>query len=98
MAHQEGERAHEHSHLAVKRLDPAERIRRGAFLALDEIERAVALDQPRQRREAREAWRQRDRPAAGPAAAMRRREGLVEIEMHAVDAEIARPHAAEQRV
>src|SRR6185437_10174234 len=82
----------------VKRLDAAERICRIAFLALDEIERTVARDQPGQGRKARKARRQRHRPTARPAAAMRRREGLVEIEMHAVYTEIARPHAPQERV
>src|SRR3712207_7949682 len=38
------------------------------------------------------------RPRTGAAAAMRRREGLVQVDVHGVDAEIARPHLADDGV
>ena len=40
----------------------------------------------------------RHRTAARTAAAVRRRERLVQVEVHHVDAEIARPRDAHQRV
>ena len=50
----------------------------------------------------RQEWLQdllhRHRTAAGTAAAVRRRERLVQVEVHHVDAEIARPRDAHQRV
>jgi hypothetical protein len=53
---------------------------------------------PRQRRVGREGAAQDNRPAARAAAAMRRRERLVEIDVHGVDAEIGRTDAADDRV
>ena len=49
-----------------------------------------------------QVWRQRgataDRPRAGAAAAVRRAEALVQVEMHDVEAEVAVPHAPHDRV
>ena len=52
------------------------------------------VQQQRQRRERRQRRGQHHGPGARPAAAMRRREGLVQVDVHGVDAEIARAHAA----
>ena len=48
--------------------------------------------------ERRERLRQHHRPGARPAAAVRRREGLVQVDVHGVDAEVARPHLADDGV
>ena len=52
----------------------------------------------RHRREGRERCGQHHRAGARAAAAMRRREGLVQVDVHGVDAEIAGPHLADDGV
>ena len=52
----------------------------------------------RQRREGRQRRRQHDRPRARPAAAVRRRERLVQVDVHGVDAEIAGSNLADDGV
>ena len=52
----------------------------------------------RHRHERRQRRRQRHRTRTRPAAAMRRRERLVQIDVHGIDAEIARPHLADDGV
>ena len=54
--------------------------------------------QARRRQERLEHLLHRHRTGARTAAAVRRREGLVQIEVHHVDAEIAGPRDADQRV
>ena len=64
-----------------------------------EVEAAVvALLDRRARRERLEDLLVGDRAAAGAAAAVRRREGLVQVELHDVDAEVARSRPPHQRV
>src|SRR3546814_7097517 len=41
---------------------------------------------------------QHDRPRAGAAATVRGRKGLVQIDVHRIDAEVAGAHAADDRV
>ena len=70
----------------------------GMFL-LDHLVRAVGIARgERQRAEGRERFRQDHRPRARAAAAMRRREGLVQVDVHRVDAEVAGPNLADDRV
>ena len=81
------ERAHIHAHLPVEGGDAAERL-----VALrSSTSSSLSADFPQERhgREGREPFRQNDRPRARPAAAMRRRKGLVQVDVHGVDAEIA---------
>ena len=52
----------------------------------------------RHRRERRQRLGQHHRTGTRTAAAMRRREGLVEVDVHGVDAEVARPHDAHDGV
>ena len=97
-----GERAGEHAHLAVERDHAAEAVRRDArravfFLDQREMPSPCLLDE-RQRRERRQRLAKHHRPRAGPAAAVRGREGLVQVDVHRVDAEVARAHAADDGV
>ena len=95
-----GQRAREHAHLAMERDHPAERA--GVMLArgflFDEVEAVVGLLDERQRREGAERLREHHWPRTRPAAAMRSREGLVQVDVHRIDAEIARTHAPDDRV
>ena len=52
----------------------------------------------RDRRVGRQPLRQHDRAGAGSAAAMRGREGLVQVDVHGVDAEVAGPRLADDGV
>ena len=65
---------------------------------LDVAPSAALGDEIRHRHEGRERGRERHRAGAWPAAAVRRREGLVQVEVHGVDAEIARAHLAHDGV
>ena len=98
MAHHVGQCPDEHAHLAVKAFDPADRARRRALGMLDEIEPAGAVHDPRHRCIGCQLGGQRDRAAAWPAAAMRGREGLVQIEVQCVDAELGGQHPPDDRV
>ena len=69
-----------------------------AFGVLDEIERFAVAHDMRERREGREAIGEDHRARAGTAAAVRRREGLVQVDVHGVDAEIAGPGLADDGV
>ncbi len=80
-----------------KRGDPAKSLRRLAVM-LDETQAALLPAQERHRRERRKPGRKDDRSRPRSAAAMRSREGLVEIDMHRVDAEIAGSRLAHDRV
>ena len=98
MAHHVAERADEHAHLAMKAFQPPNRLRRRPYRMLDQFEALVAVHEPRQRRVGGERRGKRHRAAARPAAAMRGRKGLVQVEMQRVDAKIGRPHPADDRV
>ncbi len=64
----------------------------------DELRLAVLEADQRQRREGREGGGEDDRTGARTAAAVRRREGLVQIDVHGVDAEVAGAHLADDGV
>ena len=98
MAHDVGERAREHAHLAVEGLQAAERLAVDPGAVLGDGPAVAVLHDPGIGRIRRQRRRQHDRTGARPAAAVRRREGLVQVDVHAVDAEIARPHAADDGV
>jgi hypothetical protein len=100
--------ANEHAHLSMERGEAAERC---VVRAFDEVQSVFIARDERRRCEGREALGQNDGPGAGrgarpqpggpgaaPAAAVWRRERLVQIDVHGVDAEIARPRLAHQRV
>ncbi len=95
MAQHVGERADIHAHLAVERGDAAEV---GVGRVLDELGTTLPLADERHRRERSKCFRQHNRTGAGTAAAMGRREGLVEVDVHGVDAEVARAHDAHDGV
>ena len=86
--------SHQHAEVAVERAHAAD----GA-LAL-EIPRPLAADllQSRRRQEGLERFLHGHRAGAGASTAVRRGEGLVQVEMHHVDAEIAGPRDSHQRV
>ena len=65
---------------------------------LDEAQRVAVPNDERHRGVRREARRQHYRPGARSAAAMRGRERLVQVDVHRIDAEIARPRLADDRV
>src|SRR3546814_1881042 len=100
MAEDVAQSAGEHAHLAVERRHAAERP--GVMLLdrlfLDErIALALLLDEG-ERRERRQRGGEDHRAGAGSAAAMRSGEGLVEVDVHRVDAEVARADAADDGV
>src|SRR5207253_2125194 len=67
-------------------------------LRLDERVRVSALADDRAGQERRQMLFDRDRAAAGAASAMRRGEGLVEVDVHHVKAQVAGAYVADQRV
>lgn len=103
VAHDVAERAHEHAHLAVERDHAPEalRVRVPAdmrLLLLDQLEVRSGVTHERQRRERRQRRREHHRPRARSAAAMRRREGLVEVDVHRIDAKVSGADAADDGV
>ena len=101
MAEHIGQRAGEHAHLAVERGHAAEAVRmilaRG--LLLDQADMAVRIARGEgQRPERAERLRQHRRPGPRPAATMRRAERFVQVDVHRIDTEIARPDLADDRV
>ena len=56
------------------------------------------MDHVRERDELRQRFRQHDGAAAGTAAAMGRREGLVQVDVHGVDAEVGGTDPADDGV
>ncbi len=93
-----GQRPHEHAHLAVEGAEPPKglgRLARGLFL---QPPAPGAAHEARQGREGRQRLGKHHRPRARPAAAMGRGEGLVQIDVHGVDAELARPHPPDDGV
>ena len=92
--------AGEHAHLSVKGLDAAQRFgpRRGLGAVLDQAQPIAVVDDEGQRRIGRQRLRQHHRAGARAAPAVRRREGLVQVDVHGVDAEVARPHPPDERV
>ena len=91
-------RADEHAHLPVERAHAAERLACAILRMFDQPHTIRIGDEVRQRRKRCERGRQRHRPGARTAAAVRRRERLVQVDVHGVDAEIARPHLADNGV
>ena len=89
MAQHKGQSAHEHAHLAVEgRQAPKTLAGTHRFL---EAEIAAFRRQEGHGRIRRQRFAENDRTGARSATAMRGREGLVQVEMHGVDAKIARP-------
>ncbi len=68
-----------------------------AFGVLDQFELAPLADEGH-RREGRQRFGQHHRARTRTTAAMRGGEGLVQVDVHGVDAEIARPHDAHDGV
>ena len=87
-------RADEDAEVAVERPHLADRMRPVVLPR----QCAVPLDDARARQERLEVVSHRDRPGAGAAAAVRRRERLVQVELQHVDAHVARLGHADQRV
>ena len=90
--------ADEHAHLAVEGAHASERAIGPVLRPFHQIKAAFAVYDPGHRRELRQGFRQHHRPRARPAAAMGRGEGLVQIDVHGVDAEIAWAHPADDGV
>ncbi len=100
MHHDVGEGAHHHAEVAVEGFDPADRFRRRD----EAIQRSFFIvaffddgDQ-RPRQEIYQVSCHADRTRAWAAAAMRGGKGLVQVEMHHINAEIAGPDDPQQRV
>ena len=92
--------AHEDAVVALEAAQPADRLR-AVEVQVEQRARAVvalAADDLRARQERLDAVRHRDRPGARPAAAVRLREGLVQVVVHDVEAHVARPRAAHDGV
>ena len=92
-----GEGAHEHAHLAMERRDPAKGARRLTSM-FDKPEDGHLPAQERHRRERREPGERTTGTAPGPPPPCGVRERLVEIDVHGIDAETARPRLAHDRV
>ena len=92
-----GIRADEDARVADEAPKPADR--GGPLTGALQAERAVVGPQDARRREVRQ---QRvahpDRPGAGAATTVRRREGLVDVEVHDIEAGLARFEPAENRI
>ncbi len=90
-----GVRAHEDAVVALEAAQLADRLRDVVL----EVERAVvALDDLRARQVRRDPLAHRDRAGAGAAAAVRLGERLVQVEVHDVEAHVARAGDAHDRV
>jgi hypothetical protein len=71
----------------------------GGMLLLDHLEAAVGIfRRERQRPEGRQRLGQHHRARSRPAAAVRGREGLVQVDVHRVDAEVAGADLADDGV
>ena len=68
------------------------------FGVFDQPKRSAFAPDERNRRIKRKPRRERDRARAGAAAAMRGRERLVQVDVHGVDAEVARTRLADDGV
>ncbi len=86
--------AHQHAEVAVVRTHLADALR---SLVIEEEAIAVALDGGRGK-EVDEALADADRPGARATTAMRRREGLVQVEVDDVEAHVARARHPDQSV
>ncbi len=88
------------AHLAVKRGEPPERLgaRLGLARMLDITQPTGVADEVGHRHERRERGGEHHGTRARSAAAVRRREGLVQVEVHRVDAEIARAGFSGNRI
>ena len=92
-----GVRAHEDAGVADEAAQPADR--RRSLVGPLQAERPVVAAQHTRRRQVRqEPLPHPDRSGAGTAAAVGRAEGLVDVEVHDVEAGLARLEAAEDRV
>src|SRR5205807_3632010 len=90
-----GEGAHEHAEISVEGAHASDGLRAVVFKA----QRTVALgDQDRRWQKRFESALDGDRTGPGTTAAVWRRERLVQIEVHDVDTEVARPNLADQGV
>ena len=97
VAHHVGQRAHIHAHLAVEGREAAETGR--AFRrVVGQGESVQAVGHPGHRREGRKRRAQHHRPRARPAAAVRGGKGLVQVDVHGVDAQVRWPHLADDGV
>ncbi len=86
--------ADHHAEVAVEGADAADTV--GAIVD-DDVLVALKLDDRRRLERGQDAL-ERDRAGAGPATAVRRREGLVQVELHDVDAGVPRARAAEHGI
>ena len=99
MAHHVGERAGEHAHLAMEGRHAAEGIALGIVHVLNQVPATLlGLHDVGNRRVRRERLGQDRRTGTGTTAAMRGGEGLVQIDVHGIDAEIARANPADNGV
>ena len=90
-AHHVGQRPDKDPELAVEPLHPAVGFAFRIIGVLDQMKSILAGNHVRQRRVRHQRCRQHHRPRPRTAAAVRRGECLVQIEVHAVDAQIPRP-------
>ncbi len=89
-----GQGAHQDEEVAV---EAAHRADRGGVVP-EKREGGALADHPRHRQVRQQGRRHRDRAGAGSAAAVRRREGLVEVDVHGVGAHQAGQGAADEGV
>ena len=95
-----GQRPDEHAHLAVEGRHAAKRLLAilEAGFRFHQFQPAFRLADEGQRRERGKTARQNHRTGARSAAAMRGGEGLVQVDVHRIDAQIPRPRLADDGV
>ncbi len=99
MAEDIGQRPHEHAHLAMEGHHAAKALARIAVHVLNQPEHAVlVLHHEGHGCIRRQRFGQNRRARAGPATAMRRGKCLVQVDVHRINAQVARPHAAHDGV
>ena len=98
MAQHIGQRTHEHAHLAMEGSEAAKGVLALAIHFLNEAEAILILHDEGYGRIVCQRLRQHGRAGARTAAAMRGREGLVEVDVHGIDTEVSGANAANNGV
>ena len=94
-----GQRAHVHTHLTMECREPTERMRaRRIARVFDQPIPRLVLGNKRKRGEWCQRFGQHNGTRAWTTAAVRRRERLVQIDVHGIDAEITWAHLADDRI
>ena len=98
MAHHIGQRAHKHPHLTMKSDHASERLAFSLISMLDQFQPRLACNHTRQGRKRGQPLGQNRWPGTGAAAAMRRGECFVQVNVHGINAQIPGAHASDNGV